>query len=566
MKHYRKQTLKLFTAAAVILCLVSCNSRSILPANGFEHDIYLLDGASVSGPMEIKFKTLVKRIVSNITPDKYYPEVEIINPLNESIFPIDMASTDFVWNDQYLKSNIWLVIIRFKSNKNSIYLLTDKIEWMPDKKIWEIIKANSLKSSAIITILGVNSKKSFEVITKNSVSISTSKDPVGASVFYQHMPLPFERAKKHPELSRWYLGDVSSYEDPPVIMEKLPMCGNCHSFSRDGKIFGMDMDYKKDKGAYVLIPIREHINIKADDFITWNDFQKSEKSKSMGLFSRISPDGKYVVSTVKETSFFAMIPDLEFSQFFFPIRGLIACYSREEKRFLSLPGADNPNYVQTCPAWSPDGKYIVFSRDTVNRRLTEIIGDKGYINIEPDIRIGDLNKQYTIHFNLYRVPFNGGKGGVPELIKGAGHNGKSNYFPRYSPDGKWIVFTQSETGMAIQPDSRLCIIPAEGGAARILKCNRQIMNSWHSWSPNSRWLVFVSKANTPFTELFLTHIDKYGNSSVPVLLSRFSSKSCAVIVPEFVNLKKYGIKKFTIKYRNSAGSQFKGSRFKVEKK
>jgi hypothetical protein len=548
MKHYRKQTLTLLTAIVVILCFVSCNLSNIPPGNNLDQDIYLLDGTPVSGPEEIKFKTLVQRIVSNIRPDKYYPEIEIINPLNESVFPIDMASTDFVWNDPYLKSNMWLVIIRFKSNKNAIYLLTNKIEWRPGKKIWGIIKKNSIKSSAMITILGINAKRSFEVITKNSVAISTSKDPVGASVFYQHMPLPFARAKKHPELSKWYLGDVSSYEDPPVIMEKLPMCGNCHSFSSDGKIFGMDMDYRKDKGAYVLTPVREQINIKANDFITWNDFQKSEKLKSMGLFSRISPDGKYVVSTVKETSFFAMIPDLEFSQFFFPIRGLVACYSREEKRFFSLPGADNPNYVQTCPVWSPDGKYIVFSRARVNRRLTEIIGDKGYIHIEPDIRIDDLNKQYKIHFNLYRISFSGGKGGEPELIKGASHNGKSNYFPKYSPDGRWIVFTQSETGLAIQPDSRLCIIPAEGGTARVLKCNRKIMNSWHSWSMNSRWLVFASKANTPFTELFLTHIDKYGNSSVPVLLSRFSSKSFAAIVPEFVDMKKNGIKTITINY------------------
>lgn len=52
----------------------------------------------------------------------------------------------------------------------------------------------------------------------------------------------------------------------------------------------------------------------------------------------------------------------------------------------------------------------------------------------------------------------------------------------------------------------------------------------------------------PFTELFITHIDKNGNSSVPALLSRFSSKYYAANVPEFVNLKKYGIKKISINY------------------
>ena len=69
-----------------------------------------------------------------------------------------------------------------------------------------------------------------------------------------------------------------------------------------------------------------------------------------------------------------------------------------------------------------------------------------------------------------------------------------------------------------------------------MRCNTDIMNSWHSWSPNSRWLVFSSKIHTPYTELFITHIDQHGYDSPPVLLSRFSGNKLACIAPEFVNL------------------------------
>jgi Flp pilus assembly protein TadD len=62
------------------------------------------------------------------------------------------------------------------------------------------------------------------------------------------------------------------------------------------------------------------------------------------------------------------------------------------------------------------------------------------------------------------------------------------------------------------------------------------MNSWHSWSSNSRWLVFSSKVNGPYTQLFLTHIDENGNDSPPVLLERFTSPDRAANIPEFVNL------------------------------
>ena len=80
MKHSLRWAFNLFTAAAVILCFVSRNSRNVLPANDINHDIYLLDGPPVLGPEKIEVKTLVEKIVSNIRPDKYYPEVEIINP------------------------------------------------------------------------------------------------------------------------------------------------------------------------------------------------------------------------------------------------------------------------------------------------------------------------------------------------------------------------------------------------------------------------------------------------------------------------------------------------------
>ena len=66
-------------------------------------------------------------------------------------------------------------------------------------------------------------------------------------------------------------------------------------------------------------------------------------------------------------------------------------------------------------------------------------------------------------FDLYRIPFNDGKGGKAEPIAGASNNGMSNYFAKYSPDGKWIVFCKAKSFMLLQPDSELYIIPARRG-------------------------------------------------------------------------------------------------------
>src|SRR5664280_2940178 len=126
--------------------------------------------------------------------------------------------------------------------------------------------------------------------------------------------------------------------------------------------------------------------------------------------------------------------------------------------------------------------------------------------------------ELPMRYDLYRIPFNDGKGGKPEAIAGASRNGMSNSFPKISPDGRWIVFVQSRNGQLMRPDSQLYIVPAAGGQARRMRCNTPQMNSWHSFSPNGRWLVFSSKARSPYTQMFLTHIDEEGNDSPAILI------------------------------------------------
>ena len=199
--------------------------------------------------------------------------------------------------------------------------------------------------------------------SKNTVSIKTSSDKVGAPIFFRSVTLPFEFAVKNMDTIKWCLGDVSSDKPPKVVLENMPMCGNCHSFSADGKVLGMDVDYASDKGSYVITGISEEMALSSDKVITWSDYKREDMELTFGLLSQVSPDGKYAVSTVKDRSVFVPVDDLYYSQLFFPLKGILAYYSTVTKTFHELPGADDKRYVQSNPAWSPDGRYIVFAKN-----------------------------------------------------------------------------------------------------------------------------------------------------------------------------------------------------------
>jgi len=254
----------------------------------------------------------------------------------------------------------------------------------------------------------------------------------------------------------------------------------------------------------------------------------------VGFMSQVSPDGKYVLTTfagrdqsIGSSYFVTNFKDYRFLQVFYPTRGILTWYNRETARREPLPGADDPRYVQTDGVWSPDGKSIVFVRAEAKEPHPE--------GVPLPTEANDPN-EVQIQYSLYRVPFNEGKGGVTEPVLGASNNGMSNSFPKISPDGRWIVFVKSKNAQLMRPDSELYIVPSTGGAARKMRCNTSLMNSWHSFSPNGRWMVFSSKSRSPYTQMYLTHIDADGNDSPPILIEDSTAANRAVNLPEFVNI------------------------------
>jgi Flp pilus assembly protein TadD len=502
-------------------------------------------------------------------------------PLNGSVFPPEITPPTFLWRDAEAASH-WQIEIKFAdgfagmrfdsdgprlsvgeidprcvSPNNELPKLTplqaEAHTWIPDAKTWEKIKQHSVAGPAQIIISGFSRSDAKRALASARVSIQTSRDPVGAPVFYRDVPLmPSETEKgvikplaaNAIQLIQWRLRSIDQPQSR-VVLEGMHTCANCHSFSRDGKTMGIDMDGpRNDKGLYALVPVKPQITIANKDMVSWNPSQDRQFGLNrVGFMSQVSPDGKYVLTMVTKSDrapennyYVSNFKDYRFLQVFYPTRGILAWYDRATGQRHPLPGADDPEFVQTNGVWSPDGKYVVFARAKAIDPYPAGVKMAAYAN--------DPNEA-QIQYDLYRVPFNGGKGGTAEPIAGASQNGMSNSFPKVSPDGRWIVFVQCRNGQVMRPDSQLYIVPAEGGEARRMCANMFPMNSWHSFSPNGRWLVFSSKSRGPYTKMYLTHIDAEGNDSPAILIDNSTAANRAVNLPEFVNIPADGLVKIS---------------------
>ena len=106
---------------------------------------------------------------------------------------------------------------------------------------------------------------------------------MGAPIFYRDVPLMPSATKEGvikpldknaQPLIAWRLKDIGR-TDSRVLLKDMPTCANCHSFSRDGRTLGMDMDGPDgDKGAYALAPIRPQMKITHDDVISEIAFEE----------------------------------------------------------------------------------------------------------------------------------------------------------------------------------------------------------------------------------------------------------------------------------------------------
>ena len=172
------------------------------------------------------------------------------------------------------------------------------------------------------------------------------------------------------------------------------------------------------------------------------------------------------------------------------------------------PNISNPELLETFPCWSADGKTLYY-----NSAASQ--WDEGKSMTPDDIK--------RTQFDLMRIAYDidSNTWGEPEILLSAKETGKSIVEPRTSPDGNYLIFCMADYGgfPINQESSDLYLMDLESGEYHRMECSSDRTESWHSWSNNSRWIVFSSKRDTGlFVRPYICYIDANGKEHKPFLL------------------------------------------------
>ncbi|MCB9646334.1 MAG: PD40 domain-containing protein [Deltaproteobacteria bacterium] len=149
-----------------------------------------------------------------------------------------------------------------------------------------------------------------------------------------------------------------------------------------------------------------------------------------------------------------------------------------------VPTAAAGNFV-THPVWSPLGDAIAF--------VSGVMGADGVA----DVAQGQIWSM-PVTRNGAQYVF-----GPPTLRASPAVAGGSAYYPAFSPDGQWILYSQSPSGSSYDNlNARVGLVKADGtvGPLDLGRANQQgalRANSWPRWAPqiqgSTYWIVFSSQ-------------------------------------------------------------------------
>jgi len=268
-------------------------------------------------------------------------------------------------------------------------------------------------------------------------------------------------------------------------------CINCHSFLRNSSD-NMLTQIRSSEYGTPMIMVR---NGEVTPVNTQTEFTPGKAG-----FTAWHPNGRVIAFSINKFEMFFHTAAVEVRDVFSHASDL-ALYLLDASKIISTGKITKPDRMETFPEWSPDGRYLYFCSS-------------------PQLPVGRYRE---VRCDLMRISYDckTRKWGDLETILSAQDVNGSITQPRFSPDGRFLLFNVSEySAFPIhQAKSDLYLLESETGQYHKLTISSDRNDAWHGWSSNGRWIVFTSKRiDGRFARPFFSYVDNTGKACKSFIL------------------------------------------------
>jgi Tol biopolymer transport system component len=353
------------------------------------------------------------------------------------------------------------------------------------EKIWKAMLKKHAGESVSLNIFTRDLKGQW--LKYKVITINISRDQIDKYLTYRILYPGYESWKEILIKQR----NLETFREWSVMENSIAdqNCLNCHSYNNITGDF--------------LLHVRGSIG--GTLFYNGKDLRKinlkTKEMKNGAVYPRWHPSGKFVAFSSNKIiqQFHSALPKkVEVSD----LESSLVLYDMRSGLIMNIDLSDGEQSMDTYPEWSSDGSWLYFCR--AKKPAETFDYSKVYYSL------------YRVRFDSVNISF-----GKPELILNASDSAKSVSFPRISPDGRYLIFTLHNYGSfpIWHKEADLYRIDLATLKTSRMELNSDFTDSYHTWSSDSRWLVFSSKRIDGLTtRLFISHIDSSGIADKPFIL------------------------------------------------
>jgi len=443
---------------------------------------------------------------SSIRTDQHSKDLPAILPDYRDItIPFNIAPINFRMADE---SNG--IFVEFRGKSETLSVKGTKYIEIPAKKWASLLEQDK---GGVLSVT-VSAKQNNKWVEFAPFTMTVSTDPIDHGIAYRLIAPGYEVYSK----MGIYQRELSNFNQDAIIENTLitGSCVNCHSF-RLTNPDDMSLHIRGKKGGTVL---------KTGDGVKLLN-TKTTKTISNFVYPFWHPGGKYVAYSVNQTrQVFHETKDKRVEVI--DAASDVVVYDVKNNETLYSDLLMTEDHFETFPTFSVDGKTLYFC--------------------QADAR--PMPMEYKeVRYNLCSIAFDpetGVFGNKIDTVFNAIALGKSVTFPRPSPNGKYIMFTLVDYGnfSIWHKEADLFLLDLTTGQTTAMEAaNSDDTESYHSWSSNSRWVVFSSRRiNGLYTRPFFAHIDENGQVTKPFLLPQkdpdyYDGLLYSYNIPEFISKK-----------------------------